>query len=526
MLGGDSPARVRAADSTAESPARAALAEAGTGEKRAGGGVDGGAANGSPGPRKRWARIDSDSDEGDEHGDDSGARHSGSPAQARQQQPAVVDDLDETALQTMDVDAIVAPIIKQELTADLALLLTIFYKRLFPFKEMHQWLSYGNVDPNYFTHREFSFTQASDAYIRFQSYKTADELKSEILRLCPVKIDIGAVYNVKPKDARAVSSSAFVPLERELVFDVDMTDYDEIRTCCKGAEVCGKCWNFMSIAIKVVDRAMREDFGFKHILWVFSGRRGVHCWVADQRARKLTAEARRAIVSYLEVVKGGENMAKKVNLRGAQMHPSISSSYTICSKYFVPVLLEEMKILSTQERWAKVLQLIPDESIRRNLDAAWKSHPNATDTERWNQLKAALAREQKPMLNTISRDILLQYTYPRLDAHVSIGMNHLLKSPFCVHPKTGRVCVPIDPKACDKFDPSAVPTIEELVHELDKIPAGAGNTDGSSRTPDYEHTSLKPYIDMFKRDFLAGMGESIRSALRAKREDLDKELTF
>jgi DNA primase catalytic subunit len=29
----------------------------------------------------------------------------------------------------------------------------------------------------------------------------------------------------------------------------------------------------------------------------------VHCWISDERARKLSSEARRAIVSYLEVVK-------------------------------------------------------------------------------------------------------------------------------------------------------------------------------------------------------------------------------
>lgn len=112
-------------------------------------------------------------------------------------------------------------------------------------------------------------------------------------------------------------------------------DYDDIRTCCKGAAVCDKCWVLMSAAIKVIDTTLRHDFGFKHILWVFSGRRGVHCWVCDTRSRKLSHDQRAAIVDFLSIYGGKE---KKVNLgvtgAGGTLHPSLQRAYEQLLPYF------------------------------------------------------------------------------------------------------------------------------------------------------------------------------------------------
>ena len=86
------------------------------------------------------------------------------------------------------------------------------------------------------------------------------------------------------------------------MFDIDLTDYDEIRNCgCSGAKICNKCWHFMTMAVKVIDEGLKEDFGFERVSWFYSGRRGIHAWVSDESARMLSNEARSAVANYFGV---------------------------------------------------------------------------------------------------------------------------------------------------------------------------------------------------------------------------------
>jgi DNA primase small subunit len=128
----------------------------------------------------------------------------------------------------------------------------------------YQWLSYG--DQKYFERREWSFTLPDDIYIRYKCFDSAEKLKSGLIegtRDLPIKIDIGAVYNEKPSE-RAGLKANLIPVEKEVVFDIDISDYDDVRFCgCSGSAICKRCWSLMNAAAKVIDTALRSDFGFK-----------------------------------------------------------------------------------------------------------------------------------------------------------------------------------------------------------------------------------------------------------------------
>ncbi|XP_050952780.1 DNA primase small subunit [Labeo rohita] len=411
-------------------------------------------------------------------------------------------------------------------------LLPLYYRRLFPFSQYYRWLSYGGVSKNYFQNREFSFTLKDDIYVRYQSFTTQNELEKEMQKMVPYKIDIGAVYSHRPSQHNAVKSGTFQALEKELVFDIDMTDYDDVRRCCSAADICSKCWTLMTIAIRILDRALREDFGFHHLLWVYSGRRGVHCWVCDEAARKLSVAARSAVAEYLSLVKGGEETVRKVVLSDP-IHPFISHSLSVVERYFRQYAIVDQDILGSKDSVDKVLALLP-EDIKKELTDNYQDEKNPV--KRWDRLCTVVEQKRsnsKKGGQYFDKEIMLQYCYPRLDVNVSKGVNHLLKSPFSVHPKTGRISVPIDLKELNTFDPFEVPTISLICEELERPRPDEAEEDDMKdkeneqeagerrRIRDYKRTSLAKYVKVFDR-FLEAMARS-RKGEMLKKSDLQKD---
>ncbi|KAK0459156.1 prim-pol domain-containing protein [Desarmillaria tabescens] len=383
----------------------------------------------------------------------------------------------------------------------------LFYRRLYPFRSIFTWLNQQHAPTRLFTHREFAFTLPGDIYLRYNSFPNAEELKKQVCHLNPSRFEIGPMYSVRPKDRRTARQGAFFPVQRELVFDIDMTDYDPIRTCCSETAICRRCWGFISAAVHVLDTAIRDQFGYQHLLWVYSGRRGIHLWVSDKEAMELTDEERRAMVNWLTVVQGGKEPGKKVNVRigSRALPPSLQECLQDLAEVFTDLILQDQDCFATEEGYEALLKLLPVPDVVDALRTKWSADPTRSSSEKWTDLKAQIKKSsEKATLTAALEDIILQYTYPRLDAEVSKHRNHLLKAPFVVHPGTGRVCVPVDPTSIEEFDPEKVPTVGQLLEELNHI---EGKEESGDSDSDWQRTSLKPYVEMLDKHVASIMND-------------------
>lgn len=350
---------------------------------------------------------------------------------------------------------------------DLPSQLRWYYSRLFPASLFGRWLGYGS--DKYLAKREISFTLPGDIYLRWRSYNKMDDLLAALKSQTPIKMDIGAVYNFAPIE-RTMHTATLTPEAKELVFDIDLTDYDDvIREADDGSSPVARCdrhWSYMATAVHVLDAALREDFGFQRIMWVYSGRRGIHGWVCDARARLLTNAQRSAIADYLVVRTTGRGAARALP---TPLHPSLVRARRLCEPIWVDHVLGDQGALNGSLARATLSDVI-GEGPALGLRDGWfdrvADERRGDPLTRWRTLETDL-RRSKNGPRALSDFVVLRHTYPRLDVNVSKEINHLLKAPFCVHPKTGRVCVPFNASDANTFNPAThAPVASKLISEI------------------------------------------------------------
>lgn len=206
---------------------------------------------------------------------------------------------------------------------------------------------------------------------------------------------------------------------------------------------------------------------------MFSGRRGIHCWVCDKTARHLDNKNRNAIAEYLNMFTQ-QNSSNRVTLSGDRMHHSMKRAHRVVESYFDEICLNDQNTFGTSDGRKMLLDLINDDSIRKELESKIMAVEAGDSKTVWDIVKQFVlakrnVKEMQRKLKFLIEEIQMSILCPRLDIAVSKTANHLLKAPFCIHPKTGKVCVPFNPSAVAKFDPTTVPTLRQILKEIDQF---------------------------------------------------------
>jgi len=222
------------------------------------------------------------------------------------------------------------------------------------------------------------------------------------------------------------------------------------------------------------------------------------------------------------------------------LHPALARAHRILEPMFIEDILPESGhgLLATSDQWEKLLGTLPPcaSAISDALCTRWGGGGAGgmlRPDERWEEVKRYLAvlsgkssggaegagggkkrakklsAEDQMLLESWPVETIFRYVYPRLDVAVSRMQNHLLKSPFCVHPKTGRVCVPISVDKIEEFDPEGVPTLQELLDELDDAYKETGEDGKKTVEFEWQKTRLNAPLEAFRKDFLNVMWKDL-----------------
>lgn len=227
--------------------------------------------------------------------------------------------------------------------------------------------------------REVSAIPPQMGRMRFRWFPTHELFREFLVHCAPVQVDLGACFKIRPVKSEFQTADNPV-VGKQLVFDIDLDNYKQ-RTCC-GAEKkqCGECWKFARIGWRILVFLLEREFGFKHFLPIFSGRRGVHLWVLDLEAFSLTDAQRKAVLDRVSL-----------NMALIMKNPNAMDAYT---ELILPFFQREFAARAP-----------------------------------------CACRDQQVHMRHV-----LEYVWPRLDRKVTIETTHLTRMPLSIRDDTGAVC--------------------------------------------------------------------------------------
>jgi DNA primase small subunit len=287
----------------------------------------------------------------------------------------------------------------------------------------------------------------------------------------------------------------------DLVFDLDA---DHLPSVVLGedtyAEMLAKCKDAL---LRLLD-FLEDDFGFEDLTIVFSGGRGYHVHVRDERIRGLEREARREIVDYVRGI--GLEFDELVEIETVAGTAGRSSP---AEKRTLPTdggwgARTHRHVLAQFDEW---LAMDEEDAVAalREYDRIGEGKATAAlnaARSNYDQLEAGnidVHSSVYQIAKLLAQEVVATDNAP-IDEPVTTDTNRLIRLPGSLHGGSGLEVQRIDRDALDAFDPlvDAVPeTFRSHEIAVEVTDGGLVELDGDSFTLEAGNQTVAEHVGVF-----------------------------
>ena len=346
---------------------------------------------------------------------------------------------------------------------------------------------YKNTDippPREFNRREFAFESFDGIFTRHISFSDFKDFRNYIINSEPRGVYYSSAMYLNP-DESDMTRKKEGWLGAELIFDLDADHIEGTNNLSyeESLEVIKKD------LLKLI-RILMDDFGFgeEDMEIVFSGRRGYHIHIFNDRVNSLSSDARREIINYItlmnieperlftEIVYGG-----KVDRRPWLKRFKKYLSYFAESVRENPQLLEKklksigLKKPSIKKCYEELFSIWEGKSIldyiiegnygfvseKKEMAFAGRKKRKRKGKKKTSDEEIYLEKCLRNIFKAVWKDFLDEYL-PHPDEPVTTDISRLIRLPYTIHGKSFLRVMPVPMDELKDFNPLQDASLQDL----------------------------------------------------------------
>jgi DNA primase catalytic subunit len=285
---------------------------------------------------------------------------------------------------------------------------------------------------------------------------------------------------------------------KELVFDLDATDFTRYCSCQGLKRLCPACWFQMQGASLILEHLLENSLGYerRHCLWVFSGCKGLHCFVNEPSVMNLSDKERKQLYKRLFIASGDDTRLIAFITSLSKTDPSF---LVRLEKFFVEEVLSKVDLFHLppvegegddtfelaclrhlRTRHNALYHLVKskwDEISLAALHTAKKARTGTATQEKenlslrkWKELQSLEELASKKTSYSPRIFIIVRLMYPVIDP-APFNLSHQIKLPFSIHSITHNVALPLTQEDIMRMDIQRdTLSIDDVLHTKNKPP--------------------------------------------------------